>query len=168
MYALPVPLRHFRERAMIATLAPAFRYWIGRAKNIALLAAVGAGCVYGYAYAISPTINADREYVSSISPVQNVDGNAAIYVVPAGRRYTITDVIITNTDLTTVNAHVYAEDGSCTGNGVRRLNMLFVPGQSTLHLPLNTGITFAAGKPVCVGTDGPTQWNVRGYLSNAT
>lgn len=155
---------------MIAKFAHASR-WAERVKGAALLATLAIGIASGYAFAISPTVDGGRDFVSGVTLIPNVFEADQVYVVPAGHQYTITDVTISNitTTLAQVWISVSNSTGSCQPLAAYRTNTLVVPGESTLHLPLNTGISFAAGKTVCfVSNDIQTHWTVRGYLSSAT
>lgn len=153
---------------MSAKLALTFRGWIDHAKNITLLGAIAAGCVYGYAFAIGPTIDTNRTFGGAINLAYTTEAQVVhpIYTVPAGKQYTLTDVIITDLGSAGVFARVSISDDSNCSSTNFRLNDVRTPAGGTLHLPLVTGLGFGSGKHVCIWSSPEARWTMRGYLSN--
>jgi hypothetical protein len=141
---------------------------------VAALMALGlGGAVAGGALALSPTVDTALVFRGGVNIVTSLGqgGVVGVYLVPAGRKFMLTDLVISNeSDTIIANGQlVYTGVGaSCDFlSQNRRTNLLKVPAGATLHIPFVTGIGFSAGQVVCIingGNSIQTHWTVRGYL----
>jgi hypothetical protein len=148
------------------------RRCMARPAGAALLTLALGGAVAGGAMALSPTVDTALVFRGGVNIVRdNLGGGTQdIYVVPAGRKFMLTDLVIANNSATSPAAHqqVWTATGAnCADGGTLRTSRLTVPAGGTLHLPFVTGIGFAAGQLVCIfngEVDKTTNWTIRGYL----
>jgi hypothetical protein len=152
------------------------RHCMARPAGAALMALALGGAVAGGALAISPTIETTRVFRGGISIVTTAVASASVlaYTVPAGRKFSLTDLVIANDSDTSPAADQQVLMGlseNCDFADVFRTNSLKVPAGGTLHVPFVTGIGFTAGQHVCIrngelpATGGSTTfWTIRGFL----
>jgi hypothetical protein len=163
---------HRRCMARPACAAEAASAW-RRPAGAALIALALGGAVAGGAMALSPTVDTALVFRGGVNIVADAPANvlALAYTVPAGRKFMLTDLAITNGSETTVAIFQSVFTGShptCAFlSENRRTNFFSVPAGSTLHLPFVTGIGFTAGQQVCIANGDSadaTYWTIRGYL----
>jgi hypothetical protein len=138
---------------------------------VALTALAVGSVVAGGALALSPTVDTSLTFRRAVDIVDSA-GPASIslaYTVPAGRKFMLTDLVISSASNTTPASalDVYTGVGtSCASIAASRTAALKVPAGGTLHLPFVTGIGFNAGQTVCIRNGGSvtTYWTIRGYL----
>jgi hypothetical protein len=147
------------------------RRCMARPAFAALLALGLSGAVAGSAMAISPTVDTGLVFRGGVNIIDSVGPTtlSLAYTVPAGRKFLLTDIVISNTSNTTPASalDVYTGEGAgCAVIAAARTNFLKVPAGGTIHLPFITGIGFAAGQTVCIRNGGSvtTHWTVRGFL----
>lgn len=97
------------------------------------------------------------------------DVRATLYTVPAGRNLMVTDLTFSNGSSIASEIDFFAGQGGCgTGNIARsRLENVFIPPVSTVHLSYETGMGFASGQIVCIATLNNVSLHARGYLFTA-
>lgn len=121
----------------------------------------------GDAIAISPTMDGPIKWAGGVEFSKNgVAGIESLYVVPAGKNFMLTDLIVSNVH--TSGQHTYFDifSGStvgCVGDKYR-LRTVAVPAFDSKVISLTTGIGFTAGQHVCITAYAPLQVNMRGYL----
>ena len=137
----------------------------------ALTALALGGAVAGGAMALVPTVDTALVFRGGVNIMADAGAgtNALAYIVPAGRKFMLTDLVIANNSATTPanEQYVFTGSGASCATGSFRTNNLSVPAASTLHLPFITGIGFTAGQFVCIGNsddDTGTSWTIRGFL----
>jgi hypothetical protein len=160
-------------RSSVSTFARSlFRRCISQPIAAAVMALGLGGAVAGGALALSPTVDTALVFRGGVSATAtaNAGTRALAYTVPAGKKFMLTDLVITNSSETSPAIQQYVLTGqgvNCTSAALFRTDWLSVPAAHTLHLPFVTGIGFAAGQQVCVGNadaDTGTSWTIRGYL----
>jgi len=149
---------------------------MARPMGAALIALGLGGVITGGAMAVSPTVDTTRVFKREVTiaqsdvPPQAANGRRAI-IVPDGRNFMLTDLLISNDSDTSPAAGQFIAEGAdanCSATlGAARMSTLKVPAGGTLHVPFVTGIRFKAGEIVCIinldATD-QTDWTIRGYL----
>jgi hypothetical protein len=143
---------------------------LGRWTKLHTIIAVGGALVLGGAIeratAISPTVPAPIRWaggVAAMTSTVSVGNAASLYTVPAGQHLMLTDLILSNVTSNVAAVDLFAGDGSCSFANVR-LAAVVVPANSSLVIPLVTGIGFAGGQFVCVDTNVTLKANARGFL----
>jgi hypothetical protein len=161
-------------RSAISNLAQSLRrHCTARPVGAALLA-LGLGAVIaGGALAISPTVDTALVFRGGVNIVTSAasGSDVHVYTVPAGRKFMLTDLVISNNNETSPATIQRVITGSGTNCDwvADRTAALSIPVASTLHLPFVTGIGFTSGQHVCIqNAEGPggntTSWTIRGYL----
>jgi hypothetical protein len=160
-------------RSSGSTFAQSFlRRCMTRPIGAAVMALAVGGAVAGGALAISPTVDTALVFTGGVNiiGVVNPATNSLAYTVPAGRKFMLTDLVITNGSETapaTGQSVITGTTASCVAAALFRTASLSVPAASTLHLPFVTGIGFTAGQHVCMSNGDatePTAWTIRGFL----
>ena len=113
----------------------ATRRYLPYAAALALL--ISGGIVLERASAISPTVDSGREFRGAPNiTLDVVDGQEFVaYRVPAGRQFTLTDIIVTNSTGSLYYSFVYVSDQYDCEPRYLRVNAIAVPSQSMVHLP---------------------------------
>ena len=149
------------------------RHCMARPAFAALLALALGGAVAGGAMALSPTVDTALVFRGGVNIIVTVDPaidfTVLAYLVPAGRKFMLTDLVIANSGETSpaMNQQVFTGSEASCSPGTTRTNFLSVPAASTLHVPFVTGVGFTAGQHVCIFNGDaaePTYWTIRGYL----
>ena len=120
---------------------------------IALTAAAGivAGVV-GTATAVAPTGSVPVNYVGGISIIRdNVIDVMPPFLVPAGKKFMLTDIIVGTLAPTPGSFKIYTTaTSSCSGANTELTSFVSVPASNTLVIPLVSGISVAGGKFLCL------------------
>ena len=160
-------------RSSVSTFMRSFlRRCMARPVAAALMALALGGAVAGGAMALSPTVDTALVFRGGVNIVKDnlaAATFALVYTVPAGRKFMLTDLVISNDSETSPATDQYVYTGgaaNCTTAAAFRTSSLIVPAGGTLHLPFVTGIGFTAGQLVCIsnGDANPTNWTIRGFV----
>lgn len=141
-----------------------------RTKMKAALAVAGALAIagaIGSAVAFSPIITPPLKWQggAEFRVVSGSDTFVTAYVVPAGRNFLLTDLVVANFSSTRQFFHISAGPGGICEVGSPRLEGVIVRGDDNTVLAFQTGIGFAAGQAVCIQRSvSNMNFNGRGFL----
>ena len=146
-------------------------HWTTTKAALAVAGLLAIGGAVGSAVAFSPIIATPYKFLAPAEfYVRTTEsGLKRGYIVPAGKRFVLTDVIASNFSATTQVFSIFSGAGGvCGGTLTPRLRDVLSPSQNTAVLTFQTGIVFGAGQAVCIAPSDAFGFDVRGFLYTAS
>lgn len=142
---------------------------ISRKSTLAAVLAATLGAA-GTAVAVSPIIEPPIAWQGGVEISTSIVGPAALYNVPAGRSFLMTDLVLTSLSGSALVTIYTINTNDCAGSGTAksRLSKIAVTEGASTVVALQTGVGFTAGQAVCVTASSTAstnvEFNARGFL----